>query len=374
MIYLDNAATSRFKPQMVYDALIYDLRHSANSGRSGHKDAIFASERIELCRNLLKEKLGANDKYHLIFTKSCTEALNLAILGYLKKGDKVVTSQNEHNSVLRPLFYLKNQGIITLEVIERDEITFVNFEKLDEALQGASLCVLSGASNVTGDVLDVEKVSTLAKKHNVKLLVDGAQSVPICEMNMTKFQVDMLACPAHKGLHSTQGVGFLIFKNDVALNPILHGGTGSLSYDLTPPIASPESFEVGTQFAGGISALYEGAKWTYAHLEKIKNNTLRLSKTLASSLKTMGVTIYGKSLSLGLVSFNFKDVDSNTLANCFAERDVALRGGLHCAPLCHQSLNTIEQGALRVSIGCDTTESDISKFLRICEQLFAKYA
>ncbi len=373
MIYLDNAATSRFKPQMVYDALIYDLRHSANSGRSGHKDAIFASERIELCREFLKEKLGANDKYHLIFTKSCTEALNLAIFGCLKQGDRVVTSQNEHNSVLRPLFHLKSKGIIQLEVLARDKNTYVNFEKLDSSLEGARLCVLSGASNVTGDVLDVERVAKLTKKHNVKLLVDGAQSVPICDTNMSSFQIDMLACPAHKGLHATQGIGFLIFKNDIELCPILHGGTGSFSSELTPPILIPDSFEVGTQFSAGISALYEGAKWTYTNLEKIKINTVRLSKMLISSLEAIGATLYTKNVTTGVVAFNFKDVDSNLIADNLAEKEIALRAGLHCAPLCHQSLGTLHQGAVRVSIGCDNTESDIARFLKITQRLCEQY-
>lgn len=369
MIYLDNAATSRFKPKSALDALNFDVLHSANSGRSGHNEAIRASMRIESCRNFLKCALGADDSYEIIFTKNCTEALNLAIFGSIKDGDTVVTSKNEHNSVLRPLFQLKKQGRINLIVLPQDKDGKISLKDVSESAKIADVLVLGGACNVTGATLDVAKAGRIAKENNAKLIVDGAQSVPVIEMNVAECGADMLACPAHKGLHGVQGVGFLIVKKDIPLIPLTYGGTGTFSEEVLPQLQMPESYEAGTMFTGGISALHQGAKWSFENVARNRKNLIRLSENTIYNLKHIGATVYTKECECGIVSFNVRDVDSAFIADKLNEYDVCVRSGLHCAPLVHDFLNTTNQGAVRVSFGCDSTDNDVLFFSKAMEHI-----
>lgn len=371
MLYLDNAATSRFKPQGVTDAINYDLTHSANSGRSGHSDAVNAGIRIENCRYYLKSALGASEGYDVIFTKNCTEALNLAILGYLKGGERVVTTSNEHNSVLRPLFELESRGKIDLNVID------TKGKKLDLAMlakeaPSADVIVLGGACNVTGATVDLKEAGRIAKSNGAILIVDGAQSVPLIETNMSEYGIDMLACPGHKGLHGVQGTGFLIFRSDLKLRPLLYGGTGTFSSNVYQPTQSPESYEAGTLFAGGISALYEGAKWSFNNADASRKNISNLTDYLLYNLKSANCKLYTSENVTGVVAFNIGDADSSYVAEQLDEYGIAVRSGLHCAPLVHRGLGTLDQGAVRVSLGVETTVKDVIYFSKIIEKIRRK--
>ncbi len=372
MIYLDNAATSRFKPKCVTDALIFDLAHSANAGRSGHSESVKKTLATEDCRAFLTEKLGGKDDFELIFTKNCTEALNLAIFGSVKRGDKVVTTKNEHNSVLRPLYKLKNDGVIDLQIATVDESGRVDYADLKEKAKGANLIAVGGACNVTGAIADMDEIGKIAKSTGAKLLVDGAQSVPCVDTDMQRYGVDMLALPAHKGLHGVQGVGALAVRKGTQLTPLLFGGTGARSNELAPEIIFPESFEAGTQFSGGISALHQGAKWTFDNLQKIRENTVRLSKNLVYALKNIGAKVYTRDFATGVVSFNIDGVDSGYIADYLDEYGVCVRAGLHCAPLVHEHLNTLDKGAVRASIGCDNTDKEINAFVTLVENFARK--
>ncbi len=342
MLYLDNAATSRFKPQGVIDAVNHDLRNSANSGRSGHSDAISAGMRIENCRYYLKSALGADDGYQVIFTKNCTEALNLAIFGLIKGGERVLTTSNEHNSVLRPLYELERQGKISLTI-----------------------------HNTLGQSIDMALFTQQAEQADV-IVVDGAQSVPIIPIDIKEYGIDMLACPGHKGLHGIQGTGFLIFKNGTELRPLLYGGTGSFSSSVYQPVDAPDAFEAGTLFAGGIAALYEGAKWSFNHADNTRSNYAQLTKTALYNLKTIGCTLYTKETATGVIAFNIGDTDSSYIAELLNEYGIAVRSGLHCAPLVHKALGTGNQGAVRASIGVETTMKDIAYFCKAIEKIKRK--
>lgn len=372
MIYFDNAATSRFKPKSALDALKYDIMHSANSGRSGHDEAIEKSVKIENCRKFLLETLGGENTHDLIFTKNCTEALNLAIFGMIKGGERVVTSENEHNSVLRPLYYLASEGKIKLKIINACEDGKLDLNTLREYTKQADVLVLGGACNVTGATLDLYEVGKIAKQYGAKLIVDGAQSIPYCDVNLDEFNVSALACPGHKGLHGIQGTGFLATRKDLTLKPLLFGGTGTRSQELLPRLESPDSYEAGTQFSGGIAALEEGAKWTFENLNYIKKHINRLSKNLILFLKSIDATIYTNETKCGVVAFNLKDADSTYIAEVLNENGIAVRAGLHCAPLVHKRLGTLTQGAVRVSVGCDNTDKDILAFAKVIEQIARK--
>lgn len=369
MIYLDNAATSRFKPKCAIDALLFDVTHSANSGRGGHDEALAKSVQNQRCREYLLSSFSAKDDYSLIFTKNCTEALNLAIFGLLKGGERVVTSVNEHNSVLRPLFKLKSEGKISLEIVGVSADGTVDLKSLEEAAKHADVMVLGGACNVTGAVCDIGEIGKMCKKNGIVLVVDGAQSTPLIPLNLKDEDVAMFACPAHKGLHGVQGVGFLIVRKDIELQPLLYGGTGTFSNELLPSIAMPESFEAGTQFSGGICALHQGAKWTFDNVEQIRKNTENLTKSTIHSLENMGATIYTHDFRVGVLCFNLKNADSGFVADKLNEYGICVRGGLHCAPLVHKTLGTTEQGGVRVSVGCDTTSVEMSYFISCAERI-----
>ena len=369
MIYLDNAATSRFKPKSVLDALNFDILHSANPGRSGHDEALSKSIAIERARGTIKKFLGADENYSLIFTKNCTEALNLAIFGTIKGGERVVTSTNEHNSVLRPLLKLEKDGKIKLSILKAQQNGKLNIDEINKIAKSSDVFVFGGACNVTGASLNIAEVGKIAKQNNVKLIVDGAQSVPYFDFNMKDFGVTMLACPGHKGLHGIQGTGFLIVDRDAQLAPLLYGGTGTYSEEVFPPIEFPESFEAGTLFAGGIAALEKGVEWTYNKLNYIKKYIDRLTEIALLYLKDIGATIYTKETHCGVVAFNLKSLDSAYVSDILNENGIAVRAGLHCAPLVHRTLGTLRQGAVRISIGCDNTSKDLKITAKVLENI-----
>ena len=372
MIYLDNAATSHFKPKTVLDALNYDILHSANAGRSGHDEAIKKSLAIESARSTLLHMLGADENYSLIFTKNCTEALNLALFGVIKGGETVVTSKNEHNSVLRPLYHLANKDKIKLKVLSQNKNHKIDIRDIKESAKTADIFVFGGACNVTGATLDLEEVGKIAKENNVLLIVDGAQCVPYLDVNVKNCHIDMLACPGHKGLHGVQGTGFLIVRKNLPLIPLLFGGTGTYSSEVLPNIEIPDSFEAGTQFSGGIAALETGAKWTYNKLDFIKNKLDRLSKSLILNFEDIGATVYSFETNCGVVAFNLKDLDSTYVADILNDNGIYVRAGLHCAPLVHEHLGTLKQGAVRISIGCDNSDKDILIVSNVLENIMRK--
>ena len=372
MIYLDNAATSGFKPKGVEAALLYDLAHSANSGRSGHRYALDAAVKIENCREYLLSALGADGGgYAAVFTKNCTEALNLGIFGFLREGMRVVTTAFDHNSVLRPLFELEKRGKISLMVVEPAGGR-ITPEHLDSALANADFAALSIASNVTGARIYLDLLAESVRRSGVTLLLDGAQAVPLVPVDMKKLGAHMLALPGHKGLHGPQGTGVLVFRRDLGLMPLLMGGTGTASDSTYQPSEPPEAFEAGTLFAGGIAALHAGAKWSFENAAALREHTARLGGELAGYLKAMGAELYTRDTSLGVISFNLPGRDSGEIADKLAEADIAVRGGLHCAPLAHRALGTQNRGAVRASIGADTTERDIYTFATRLEAISAR--
>ena len=369
MIYLDNAATSRFKPKCVLDALIFDVTHSANSGRAGHDEAIDKSIRIQKCREYLLSVFGASDEYSLIFTKNCTEALNLAIFGIVKGGERVLTGVNEHNSVLRPLFKLKQEGKISLEIVKTNPLGRIDVKDVEKFATNADILVFGGACNVNGAICDIQSIADYCKNNGKILILDGAQSVPLIPLTLKSSGISMLACPGHKGLHGVQGTGFLIVRKDIKLSPLLYGGTGTFSSDVTPIVEMPDSFEAGTLFSGGIDALRQGAKWSFDNVDKNRKYIDRITKNILHGLHDIGATLYTRDTQTGVVCFNLANADSGYIADKLNEYGICVRGGLHCAPLVHREQGTSFQGAVRASVGCETKEGEIVYFLSVVERL-----
>lgn len=369
MIYFDNAATSFYKPKEVKISVINAMEKlTANPGRSGHNLSQNVAEEIFETRENVKDFFGAKN-YELIFTKNCTEALNLAILGTLKKGDNVITTCYEHNSVLRPLEFLKTMGVeVTILDCDLKEFHKVFFKSIKP---NTKLVITTMVSNVTGDMCDVYAVAKICKQHNIKYLIDGAQASGHLEIDLNKIGADMFAFAGHKGLLSITGVGGLIVKNMKNLTPITYGGTGTESVNLTQPTGSLEGFESGTIPTIPIISLNAGVKFLKKNFPKIIDKEQKLSQYLVNSLKNLKfLTIYSTNETKNVISFNIGQIDSMLLANFLNEKfGICVRSGLHCAPLVHKKLNTLEQGAVRVSLDFNNTFEELDYFINVLKEI-----
>ncbi|MEG1791243.1 MAG: aminotransferase class V-fold PLP-dependent enzyme [Clostridia bacterium] len=372
MIYLDNAATSKFKPKCALKAFEREFLDSANGGRSGHRDAVNTALRISLARTFLCNIFNGNE---IIFTKNCTEALNIVILGSLKEGGHVITTVNEHNSVLRPLFKLERDKKIKLSVINPDTNLAINPNHLERLIgRDTYMVVVNAASNVTGAQADLEKIGKICAEKNIMLVVDGAQAVPHASIDVKALHINYLACPGHKGLHGPQGTGFLVLNDERKLQPLLYGGTGTNSDSVYQPFALPEALEAGTLNAAGIYSLGEASKWTYKNISKIRRHIESINETVLYGLKNMNsLEVYTPDgTKNGVVAFNIKNKTSMEVGDILNEKyNIAVRSGLHCAPLIHNHLGTLDRGIVRASIGFNNTEKDAYCLLKAVEEIIA---
>ena len=357
MIYLDNAATSLNKPKQVKKSVVEAMEISANPGRSGHTLSQNMAGIVFETREILKEFFNAKN-FEVVFTKNCTEALNLAILGILKSGDHVITTCYEHNSVLRPLEHLKSIGV-EVSILDCD------LDKLPDLIEGeikenTKMIITTSVSNVNGEKCDLERVGEICERHNIIYLVDGAQGCGHVDIDIEKMKISLLAFAGHKGLLAVTGVGGLIVSNNIKLKPICFGGTGTNSESLIQPDIVPEGLESGTLPTIPIVSLKSGVEFLIKNFKKIKKIEQNLTKKLYFELKKLNfLEIYSKSDCLNVVTFNIKNQDSMVVANMLNDYGICVRAGLHCAPLIHKKLGTIEQGAVRVSLDFSNTEKEI---------------
>lgn len=369
IVYFDNAATSLIKPKEVINSVKYAAENlTANPGRSGHELSQNVAKKIFETRENLKEFFNAKN-YDLIFTKNCTEALNLAIFGTLKKGDHVITTCYEHNSVLRPLERLKKDGV-EVTILWCDLKNFhTEFER--EIKPNTKLVITTFVSNVTGEVCDVAKVSKVCKNHGVKHLVDGAQACGHVWINLEKISCDMFAFAGHKGLLSITGVGGLFVKNFQELSPIIFGGTGTDSENLTQPKDTIEGFESGTLSSISIISLNAGVSFLKKNFQKTIKKEAFLCDFLYKNLKNLKfLTLFSKNDTKNVFAFNLKNIDSGTVANLLNEKfSICVRSGLQCAPLIHKKNKTLESGVVRVSIDFNNTVEEINYLIFALKQI-----
>lgn len=364
MIYFDNAATGGFKPRAVTDTVETVIRYlSANPGRSGHRLSVSGAQIVCDCRNNLSNFFGSKSD-RVIFTKNCTEALNVAIFGCLNLGDHVITTTFEHNSVLRPLHSLKNQGTIELDVIKPSLTTSIENEIENAVKANTKLIVCTAVSNVTGEVFPIDKIAQIAKANGILFLVDGAQGgghVPLKVNN----GVSMLAVAGHKGLLGIMGSGALILDDNVDLRPLIVGGTGSESFNLNQPSCYPEKLEAGTLNLPAVASLNEGVKHVSKNLSNFSEQLEFSTKLLLDGLSEIdGVTCYSKPNPAGICAFDVDGMPSGEVADLLnSDFDVAVRGGLHCAPLTHEFLNTQNKGLVRASLAVQNSSNEIKFFL-----------
>lgn len=371
MIYLDNAATTYPKPENVISGALYAMRDlGGNSGRGSHKSAIKAGEHIYNVREKVAGMFGCESE-RVIFTDNCTTALNTAIKGSVKKGDHVIISSLEHNSVLRPVHYLSEKGIITYSVarvnpLNSDE-TVRNFASLIK--KETSLIVCSAVSNVFGTVMPVERLAALSRRKNIRFIVDGAQAAGMRKINMKNTGIDILCLPGHKGLMGLMGTGLLLLSENIDVEPLIQGGTGSFSLVKSQPEVYPDRLESGTLNLPGIISIGEGINFIesvggeIAVHQKEKFLTDILFGDLANMRNTVLYPAVSGKNSAGIVAFNIKGVHSEGVGEKLSEGGFAVRAGYHCAYLAHKTYGTEKTGVVRVSPGFFTTKKDIKKLI-----------
>lgn len=377
MIYLDNSATTFPKPVQVSRAVDEALRnYSANPGRSGHKLSLKASEEIYKCRVKVGQLFNVDKEEQVIFTSNCTHGLNIVIKGYLKRGDHVVVSNLEHNSVTRPLTELSKYGINFTQatVFYGDPEETINSFR-NAINEKTKLVICTHASNVFGIRLPIDRIAALCHMYGIKVLIDGAQSAGVLPVNIKDYDLDFFAAAGHKGLYGPMGTGILIVKDSEDINSLMEGGTGSSSDSFKQPSILPDKFESGTPNLPGIAGLGRGVDFVMKKTpEYIANHEMKLIQRLYKNLSSMSkVILYTEEPCLEnsapVLSFNIKNSDSEDVAYYLDKKyGIAVRAGLHCAPSAHTFMNTMETGTVRVSPSVFTTVKEIDMFSRAIRQ------
>lgn len=368
MIYFDNAATGGFKPDSVVSATKTALAFCANPGRSGHSLSVACLERVYACRKKLSDFFGGYGYERTIFTKNCTEALNIAILGGLKEGDEVVTTVAEHNSVLRPLEYLKGKGVKVRYASLNGDGQIDGKELYSLVTENTRAVILTLASNVTGISPDIRALRANIPARTL-LICDGAQACGHIDINMRETGIDALAVAGHKGMLGIQGSGALLLSERFDPSPVMFGGTGSESNNLNMPDFYPDALESGTLSYPAIISLGEGVMYLKEHFKEHTEKMKALSLYLHGKLGGIaGVKLYSKPNPFGIVSFNVGEIPSETVAYRLSEEfSVCVRGGLHCAPLIHEALKS--GGLVRASVSPFNTAEECSVFINAIRQI-----
>ncbi len=374
MIYFDNSASGGRKPDCVISAVSSALKVCANPGRSGHKLAVAHANTVQETRKELCDFFQNQSFERVVFTKNCTEALNIALFGVLKRGDHVVVSAMEHNSVLRPLEFLRSQGIISYDICPLD-FSYGNGNISPKTIlsllkPNTKLVAITCASNVNGAMPPIAEIKKILPKR-VLLLCDGAQGGGHLPISMQKTGIDILTLAGHKGLFAIQGSGALLFSNRVEIAPFMHGGTGSLSLSLSMPDFYPDCLEAGTLSFPAIVSLLEGVRFLSFRLQKIQEHALSLTQYFLHGLKKIGgYKAYSLPNPCGIVAFSHELFPSEFLAEILSENyAIAVRGGLHCAPLMHENLGTLENGLVRVSFSYFNTQAEVDALLSALHEI-----
>lgn len=367
MIYLDNSASTFVKPKEVIrainDAL---LNYGANPGRSGHQASIKTALKVEGVREKIASHFCIQESQNVIFTQNCTTALNLAILGSAKHGGHIICTENEHNSVLRPLEFLKSQGVIDYSVAFQSSPKGITLEDIKKHVKSNTYMIICNhISNVNGAEADIPSIGKFCHENDYIFLVDGAQSGGHKRINLEENHIDFLAIAGHKGFYSPQSIGALVMAGKYRPQPITFGGTGTNSLELYQPDIYPERLESGTISTPLILGLGGGIDFVENNFKLINSKIDDLSTFLNFELNKLGIEVYTEpENSTGVIAFNIGQLHSNEVANILNEKyGICVRGGYHCAPLKHKALGTIEQGAVRVSLSYFNTFSDIQRLL-----------
>lgn len=375
MIYFDNAATTLHKPPEVIEAVVHAMTTSGNASRGTHTGSLAASRTVYETRKKIADFFHCSRADHVIFTSNSTEALNIAICGTLGKGDHIISTDLEHNSVLRPLYHLEEQGasLTFLSANKKGCIDYDDFKRSIKPNTKAIVC--THASNLTGNVLDIERIGHIAKAHNLLFIVDASQSAGCIEINMETMNIDILCFTGHKGLLGPQGTGGLCIHESVEIRPFKRGGSGIHSYEKGQPQAYPARLEAGTLNSHGIAGLC--AAINYINTITIPVIAKKEQELLFHFYKGIcnipEIHIYGDfdtKERAAILSLNIEGYDSGTVSDLLSqEYDIATRPGAHCAPRMHQALGTTETGAVRFSFSSFNTMEEVETAIQALKEL-----
>ncbi len=373
VIYLDNAATSWPKPPCVMEAMArFTSEIGANPGRSGHRLSVEAGRIVYRTREAVAEFFNAPDPLRVVFGHNATEAINLALKGTLRPGDRVITSSMEHNSTMRPLRALERQGI-EVTVVRCSPEGYLSPADVEAAIRRDTVMVaLNHASNVVGSLLPVPEVGAIARKHDLLFLVDAAQTGGAYPIDVQGDAIDLLAFTGHKLLYGPTGTGGLIIGDRVdaaRLEPIIYGGTGSRSEREQQPDFLPDMCESGTPNVVGLAGLEAAIRWIRERgVEHIRSHEMFLTGQMLRGLKALSpVTVYGGldlSRQTATISFNITGMQaSQAAARLDEEFDIMCRPGLHCTPASHRTIGTFPEGSVRFSFGAFNTAEEVDAVL-----------
>ena len=376
MIYLDNAATTLRKPPCVAEAVAGALTSLGNASRGAHEGALNSNRLLYRTRGKLAKLFGCPKSEQVIFTANSTEALNIAISGTLKAGDHVITTALEHNSVLRPLYRLNRERGVALSVVSADSRGCIDCGEIEKHIQNNTRAVVcTHASNLTGNLVDIDRIGQIARAHGLLFIVDASQTAGEVPIDMAASGISLLCFTGHKSMMGPQGTGGLCINGDIDVEPLKVGGTGGQSYLETQPREYPTRLEAGTLNSHGIAGLSAALDFIReTGRENIEAHEDKLLRRFYEGVRGIeGVKIYGDftgAEKAAILALNIRDYDSAIVSDELSQTyEIATRPGAHCAPLMHEALGTTEQGAVRFSIAWYNTEADIDAAIEAVREL-----
>lgn len=375
MIYMDNAATTMHKPKEVIDAVVVAMSSMGNAGRGVNEASLSASRLIYDTREKLCRLFGAEDPRQIVFTANSTESLNIVIKGILNPGDHVIATMLEHNSVLRPLYEMEKKGV-RLTIVKSNPEGTLDLADIENAIApDTKMIVCTNGSNLTGNYIDPEPIGTLAREKGIVFVVDASQTAGVFPIDVQKMKIDVLCFTGHKGMLGPQGTGGMYVRKGLSVRPLLSGGSGVQTYSKTHPTEMPTALEAGTLNGHGIAGLHAAVEY----LEKTGVDTIRareqdLMWRFYEGVKEIpGVKVYGDFSTknrCAIVTLNIGDYDSSEVSDeLLTEYGISTRSGGHCAPLMHEALGTVEQGAVRFSFSHYNTEEEVDTAIRAIREL-----
>ena len=375
MIYMDNAATTMRKPEEVLQAVMNAMNSMGNAGRAAHAASLDASRVIYNARDALARFFHAENPKQIVFTNNSTESLNIAIKGLLEPGDHVVTTMLEHNSVLRPLYEMEEKGV-ELTFVKSDKVGRISYEEMEAAVkENTKAIICTNGSNLTGNYVDVKRVGEIAKRKGVLFVVDASQTAGVYPIDVQEMNIDVLCFTGHKSLLGPQGTGGMYVREGLQLRPLKSGGSGVLTYSRKHPVDMPTALEAGTLNGHGIAGL--GAAVEYLEkvgIDHIRETELKHMWKFYHGVKDIpGIKVYGDfetEVRCPIVTLNIGDYDSSEVSDeLLMTYGISTRPGAHCAPLMHEALGTVEQGAVRFSFSHYNTDEEIEIAINAIKEL-----
>ena len=375
MIYMDNAETTMRKPKEVAEAVMNAMNSMGNAGRGANEASLSAARVIYETRELLADFFGAENPKRIVFTNNSTESLNVAIKGILNPKDHVITTMLEHNSVLRPLYEMEEKGI-ELSIIKSDKKGKISYQEMEEAIRSNTKAIIcTHGSNLTGNMIDIETVGKIAKKHGLLFVVDASQTAGVYPIDVQKMNIDLLCFTGHKSLLGPQGTGGLYVREGVQVRPLKTGGSGVQTYSKTHPAEMPTALEAGTLNGHGIAGLHAALLYLKEEgIETIRKKELEYMWQFYHGVENIpNVKVYGDfetEKRCPIVTLNIGDYDSSEVSDeLLVEYGISTRPGAHCAPLMHEALGTVEQGAVRFSFSHYNTKEEVETAIRAIKEL-----